>query len=60
MKILVNLFKKLPKNLIALNLDLKLNNLGENPENLFWLKEGLKQLPNNLLKLKIDLSENYL
>lgn len=61
MKLLVQGMKRLPKNQQNLSLNLKDNNLGENPQNLKQIRELLKYLPNNNLNyLQLNLSGNNL
>lgn len=52
-------FKKL-QNLLHLELDLSVNNLGENFDNIKYLAEGIKNLPNNMQHLELSLSDNKL
>lgn len=49
-----------PSTLRNLELILRCNELGEYPENLKFLSEGLKNLPNNLNKLELNLNRNEL
>lgn len=52
--------KQLPNNLKNLTLGISGCNIGKNPENMNWLKEGMKYLPNHLNHLELQLRDNRL
>lgn len=60
MKNFSEIMKYLPHNLQQLNLNLSINNLGDNSENMKFLRDGIKQLPNSLQNIQLKINHNNL